>query len=184
VDVLLDSAAMGVNTIEREGISFSHQAKFTLVGTMNPEEGELRPQLLDRFGLCVNIEGIHDPVQRVEVIKRRSQYEENPSDFSEKWSGESKKIADEIISAIKQYKSVSVDDSILHAIAIRSVNAGVDGHRSDIVMLKAAKAITALHGRSIVEEKDIEEAAELVLPHRVRRRPFDEIISSSQKKFK
>lgn len=184
VDVLLDSAAMGVNTIEREGISFSHQAKFTLVGTMNPEEGELRPQLLDRFGLCVNIEGIHDPVQRVEVIKRRSEYEDNPSGFSEKWSGESKKIADEIISAIKQYKLVSADDNILHAIAIRSVNAGVDGHRSDIVMLKAAKAITALHGRSTVEEKDIEEAAELVLPHRVRRRPFDEIISSSQKKFK
>lgn len=182
VDVLLDSAAMGVNTIEREGISFSHQARFTLVGTMNPEEGELRPQLLDRFGLCVNIEGLRDPAQRVEVVKRRSSYEEDPVKFSERWAEESKKLSDEIVKASNQYSQVAVEDKILHAIAVRSLEAGVDGHRSDIVMLKAAKTIAAMHGRTSIDEQDIEEAAELVLPHRVRRRPFDEIVAPSQKK--
>lgn len=182
VDVLLDSAAMGVNTIEREGISFSHQARFTLVGTMNPEEGELRPQLLDRFGLCVNIEGLRDPAQRVEVVKRRSSYEEDPVKFSERWAEESKKLSNEIVKASNQYSQVTVEDKILHAIAVRSLEAGVDGHRSDIVMLKAAKTIAAMHSRTTIDEQDIEEAAELVLPHRVRRRPFDEIISTSPKK--
>jgi Mg-chelatase subunit ChlI len=182
VDVLLDSAAMGVNTIEREGISFSHQARFTLVGTMNPEEGELRPQLLDRFGLCVNIEGLRDPGQRVEVVKRRSAYEADPVRFAEKWVDESSKLTQEIVAAIKKYPDVTVDDSILHAIAMRSLEAGVDGHRSDIIILKAAKTIAAMHGRTTVENADIEEAAELALPHRVRRKPFDEILMPKQKK--
>jgi len=182
VDVLLDSAAMGVNTIEREGISFSHQARFTLVGTMNPEEGELRPQLLDRFGLCINIEGIRDPDQRVEVVKRRGAFEDDPVKFAGKWSGESKKIAGQIVAAIERYPQVVAADEVLRAIAVRSLEAGVDGHRSDIVMLKAAKTIAAMHGRLTVEERDIEEAAELTLPHRVRRRPFDEIVTPSPKK--
>jgi magnesium chelatase subunit I len=181
VDVLLDSAAMGVNTIEREGISFSHQTRFTLVGTMNPEEGELRPQLLDRFGLCVNIEGLRDPGQRVEVVKRRSAYEENPAAFAEKWQHESDKITKEIVAATAQYPNVVVDDTILHAIAVRSLEAGVDGHRSDIIMLKAAKTIAAMNGRTNVEETDIEEAAELALPHRVRRKPFDDILMPTKK---
>lgn len=182
VDVLLDSAAMGVNTIEREGISFSHQARFTLIGTMNPEEGELRPQLLDRFGLCVNIEGIHDPDQRVEIILRRSAYEKDPAGFARKWEPESIKLTEEIIAATLKYPDVVAEDHILRAIAMRSLEAGVDGHRSDLVMLKAAKTIAALHGRTIVEEADIEEAAELALPHRVRRKPFDDILMPSQKK--
>jgi magnesium chelatase subunit I len=149
---------------------------------MNPEEGELRPQLLDRFGLCVNIEGLRDPVERVEVVKRRAAYEEDPTRFAERWSGESKTLADEIVAAVECYPKVMVDDDILHAIALRSLEAGVDGHRSDIIMLKAAKTIAALHGRTGVERDDIDEAAELALPHRVRRRPFDEILSPSQKK--
>jgi Mg-chelatase subunit ChlI len=182
VDVLLDSAAMGVNTIEREGISFSHQARFTLVGTMNPEEGELRPQLLDRFGLCVNIEGLRDPGQRVEVVKRRSAYEDDPARFADKWVPESARLTREIVAATAKYPEVAVDDSILHAIAVRSLEAGVDGHRSDIIMLKAAKTIAAMHDRTTVEEADIEEAAELALPHRVRRKPFDEILMPRQKK--
>ena len=182
VDVLLDSAAMGVNTIEREGISFSHQARFTLVGTMNPEEGELRPQLLDRFGLCVNIEGIRDPALRVEVVKRRSAYEEDPGGFAGEWAHEAAKLAEEIVAATAKYPEIVVEDSILHAIAVRSLEAGVDGHRSDIIMLKAAKTIAALHERAFVEEKDIEEAAEFALPHRVRRKPFDDILVPKQKK--
>ncbi|NLD91101.1 MAG: AAA domain-containing protein [Fibrobacter sp.] len=182
VDVLLDSAAMGVNTIEREGISFSHQARFTLVGTMNPEEGELRPQLLDRFGLCVTIEGLRDAAARVEVIKRRTAYEADPSGFAARWSSESDRLAAEIVGASKRYSEVVAADEILHAIAVRSLEAGVDGHRSDIIMLKAAKTIAATHGRQSVETSDIDEAAELALPHRVRRRPFDEIVTPSQKK--
>ena len=180
VDVLLDSAAMGVNTIEREGVSFSHQARFTLVGTMNPEEGELRPQLLDRFGLCVQIEGLRDPEQRVEVVKRRAAYEEDPERFRERWNAESEKISAEIAAAIKLYPEVSVDDRILYAIAAKSLEAGVDGHRSDIIMLKAGKTIAAMRGRREVLENDIEEAAELALPHRMRRRPFEDIIIRGQ----
>ena len=176
VDVLLDSAAMGVNTIEREGISFSHQARFTLVGTMNPEEGELRPQLLDRFGLCVQIEGLREQEQRVEVVKRRIAYEEDPGRFAERWRAESEKIAEEITAAIKLYPEVSAEDGILYTIAGKSMEAGVDGHRSDIIMFKAGKTIAAKHGRREVLESDIEEAAELALPHRLRRRPFDDII--------
>jgi magnesium chelatase subunit I len=182
VDVLLDSAAMGVNTIEREGISFSHQSRFTLVGTMNPEEGELRPQLLDRFGLCVNIEGLRNPEQRVEVVKRRAAYEEDPERFCLRWNDESRKLTEDIVAAIDRYSKVNADDGILHAIAMRSIEAGVDGHRSDIIMLKAAKTIAAMRGRTEVNEQDIEEAAELALPHRLRRRPFDEIIAPSPRK--
>lgn len=182
VDVLLDSAAMGVNTIEREGISFSHQARFTLVGTMNPEEGELRPQLLDRFGLCVTIEGLRDAKERVEVIRRRSAYEADPAGFASRWSIESGRLASEIVAASQRYSKVVADDEILYAIAVRSLEAGVDGHRSDIIMLKAAKTIAAMHGRNSVVTDDIDGAAELVLPHRLRRRPFDEILTPSQKK--
>lgn len=182
VDVLLDSAAMGVNTIEREGISFSHQARFTLVGTMNPEEGELRPQLLDRFGLCVTIEGLRDAAERVEVIKRRSAYEADPAGFAARWSAESGRLASDIVAASQRYSEVVADDEILHAIAIRSLEAGVDGHRSDIIMLKAAKTIASMHGRNSVMTSDIDEAAELALPHRVRRRPFDEIVMPSTNK--
>ena len=181
VDVLLDSAAMGVNTIEREGVSFSHQARFTLVGTMNPEEGELRPQLLDRFGLCVQIEGLRDQEQRVEVVKRRAAYEEDPERFHERWKVQSEKMSAEIASAIKLYPEVSADDGILYAIAAKSLEAAVDGHRSDIIMLKAGKAIAAMRGRREVLKSDIEEAAELVLPHRMRRRPFDDIITGGVK---
>jgi magnesium chelatase subunit I len=171
---------MGVNTIEREGVSFSHQARSTLVGTMNPEEGELRPQLLDRFGLCVQIEGLREPEQRVEVVKRRAAYEEDTERFRARWNAESEKIAAEIASAIKLYPEVSADDRILYAIAAKSLEAGVDGHRSDIIMLKAGKAIAAMRGRREVIESDIEEAAEFSRPHRMRLRPFEEIIKSGQ----
>lgn len=175
VDVLLDSAAMGVNTIEREGISFSHQSRFTLVGTMNPEEGELRPQLLDRFGLCVNIEGIQNPEQRVEIVKRRIEFEQDPKSFYEKWQDESDKIKEQITRAIDRIQSVTYSDSTLFAITERSLAVGVDGHRADIVILKAAKAITALNGRQEVTKTDIDEAAELALTHRMRRKPFENI---------
>jgi magnesium chelatase subunit I len=176
VDVLLDSAAMGVNTIEREGISFSHPARFTLVGTMNPEEGDLRPQLLDRFGLCVHVEGLNTPEQRVEVVKRRAAFEADPEGFVGQWAAETKKMRAAVAQAIALCPSVRAVDAILLNIAERSLKLGVDGHRSDIVMLKAAKAIAAWAGRDEVIPADVEEAAELALAHRMRRRPFEDIL--------
>jgi len=177
VDVLLDSAAMSVNTVEREGISFSHPARFTLVGTMNPEEGELRPQLLDRFGLCVTVEGTRDPAQRVEIIERRSQFEQSPALFVSHWKNESQRVAEEIARAIEIYPSVIVDRELLFDIAKSCLQVGVDGHRGDIVMLKTAKTLAAYHGRQQVCREDIEEAAALALPHRVRRQPLQDIAS-------
>ena len=178
VDVLLDSAAMGVNTIEREGISLSHPARFTLIGTMNPEEGELRPQLLDRFGLCVHVEGLNDPAQRVEVVKRRTAFEDDPAAFAERWAAETEQTRQKIARAIAAYPHVKAPDAILYAIAERSLKFGVDGHRSDIIMLKAAKAIAAWAGRDEVGTHDVDEAAALALAHRVRRRPFENIVNT------
>jgi magnesium chelatase subunit I len=177
VDVLLDSAAMSVNTVEREGISYSHPARFTLVGTMNPEEGELRPQLLDRFGLCVTVEGARDAVQRVEIIERRSSFEQDPAAFASRWENESQRIAEAIARAIEIYPSVTADRELLFEIANYCIQVGVDGHRGDIVMLKTAKTLAAYYGRQEVRREDIEEAATLALPHRVRRQPMQDIAS-------
>jgi magnesium chelatase subunit I len=176
VDVLLDSAAMGVNTIEREGISFSHPARFTLVGTMNPEEGELRPQLLDRFGLCVQIEGLQDPGDRMEIIRRRSSFETNPEAFQQEWRQASAALSEIIDLAKTTYPEVKENESNLYDIVHRSVEVGVDGHRSDIVMLKAAKTLAAYDGRMVLNESDLNKAAELALLHRIRRQPFEEIV--------
>lgn len=172
VDVLLDSAAMGVNTIEREGISFSHPARFVLVGTMNPEEGELRPQLLDRFGLSVFVQGMADRNERVEVMERRAAFDEDPEGFAVRWSEESRRLAERIERARALYPRVSIDRQQLFAIADLCLEVGVDGHRADIITLKAAKALAALDGLDKVEERHVEAAAELALPHRVRRRPL------------
>jgi len=174
VDVLLDSAAMGVNTIEREGVSFSHPAHFILIGTMNPEEGELRPQLLDRFGLCVNIEGIDDLKARVEIIKRRQDFEKNQVQFVAKWNEEEKVLSELIIKAQGLLQKVVLSDDMLELIAKIAVDMQVDGHRADIFMMKTSRTIAAYHQRTEVTEEDVKEAAELVLPHRMRKRPFQE----------
>jgi magnesium chelatase subunit I len=178
VDVLLDSAAMSVNTIEREGISYSHPARFTLVGTMNPEEGELRPQLLDRFGLCVTVEGAREASQRVEIIERRALFEQNPEAFANQWKSESQRIAETITRAIALHPSVTVERELLFDIANCCIQVGVDGHRGDIVMLKTAKTLAAYHGRQQVQSEDIQEAAAFALPHRVRRQPMQDIASN------
>lgn len=174
VDVILDSAAMGVNTVEREGVSFSHPAKFVLVGTMNPEEGDLRPQLLDRFGLVVDVRGETDINMRTEVVKRFLEYENDPEAFLEKWRPEQENLCDKISSAKKLVKNVSYSDDILRLAAEISVSLGVDGHRADISMIKTACANAAYEGRSSVSKEDMKLAAELVLPHRMRRKPFEE----------
>lgn len=180
VDVLLDSAAMGVNTIEREGVSFSHPARFTLVGTMNPEEGELRPQLLDRFGLCVNIEGIHKASDRVAIMQRRAAFDLDPQSFAGQWQTESEALAARICRAQDLYGGVTIEEKLLFDIAHYCLEVGVDGHRGDIIMLKTAKTLAAFDGRDTVAPPDIETAAELVLPHRVRRQPLMEIADNVQ----
>ncbi|PIQ45517.1 MAG: magnesium chelatase ATPase subunit I [Deltaproteobacteria bacterium CG12_big_fil_rev_8_21_14_0_65_43_10] len=180
VDVLLDSAAMGVNTIEREGVSFSHPARFTLVGTMNPEEGELRPQLLDRFGLCVLIEGVRKPEDRVAIMERRAAFDEDPAGFCKQWEETSKELAERIGRAAALYPEVVIDRPLLFEITSFCLDVGVDGHRGDIIMLKTAKTLAAWHGRREVVSADIGLSAELVLPHRVRRQPLMEIADNIQ----
>ncbi len=180
VDVMLDSAAMGVNTVEREGVSFTHPARFTLVGTMNPEEGELRPQLLDRFGLCVNIEGIHEAEARVAVMERRAAFDENPERFCEGFNKESRLLVEKIEQAIALYPQVTISRERLYEIASYCLDVGVDGHRGDIIILKTAKTLAAYQGRTEVIKEDIDTAAELALPHRVRRQPLMEIADNVQ----
>lgn len=174
VDVLLDAAAMGINTVEREGISYSHPARFVLVGTMNPEEGDIRPQLLDRFGLSVTVTGEHESDKRVEVIKRRLAYEKDADSFINHYAGEQEKLATRITAARELVGYVSISDALLGKVAALAVHLGVDGHRADITVIKTALTVAAFNGRQEVTIDDIKDAAKLVLPHRMRRRPFEE----------
>lgn len=174
VDILLDAVAMGVNVVEREGVSYSHPSRFILIGTMNPEEGELRPQLLDRFGLCVEVQGLTDPALRAEVVKRYLEYENNPHEFEATWEEEQKRLRETIMTAREIYPSVSYSEEILELITRIAIDMGVDGHRADIAMLKTARTIAAYHQRKEVLVEDVREAAELVLPHRLRKKPFQE----------
>ncbi|UNC93061.1 ATP-binding protein [Candidatus Contubernalis alkaliaceticus] len=174
VDVLLDSAAMGVNTIEREGVSYCHPANFVLVGTMNPEEGDLRPQLLDRFGLAVDVRGEGETKQRVEVIKRRLDYEKNPSEFDLKYKKEQSELGEQILKARENLKKVVFSDQILELSARISIEMGVDGHRADINMIKTALTIAAFNDQREITAEHLLEASALVLPHRMRRRPFED----------
>ena len=174
VDVLLDSAAMGINTVEREGISYSHPARFSLVGTMNPEEGDIRPQLLDRFALSVYVAGEKDLDKRAEVIKRRLEYEDNPEEFIKKWEEEQQNEVHRIQRAMKLLPQVTTSNEILRMAAQISITLGVDGHRADIVLIKTAETLAAVAGHTEVTKEDLREAAHLALPHRMRRRPFEE----------
>ncbi|MGK2309877.1 ATP-binding protein [Cutibacterium sp. V947] len=175
VDLLLDSAAMGVNTVEREGVSVTHPARFTLVGTMNPEEGELRPQLLDRFGLCVTVGGEDDPEQRIEVIRRRLAFEDDPANFTRKWEQQGHQISERIGHATELVKEVQIDDETLMTVARTCINAHVDGHRADIMMVRAARALAAWEERTTITTENLTQAARLVLPHRMRRRPLESV---------
>jgi len=171
VDVLLDAAAMGVNVVEREGISYSHPAEFILVGTMNPEEGDLRPQLLDRFGLCVQVEGVTDPGERVEIARRREAFDADPLGFIARWSEKEQHLKERITAACRQLPAVTIAPELLDLVAGLSLGALVAGHRADIIMAAAARTIAAWNGRTEVIEGDVYEAAELVLFHRAREAP-------------
>lgn len=174
VDTLLDAAAMGVNTVEREGISFSHPSRFILVGTMNPEEGDIRPQLLDRFGLCVDVEGVREPEARVEIVRRRHAFEEDANAFLRAWADREAELETTLKHARLRLATTTLSDDVLYAIASIAIAAGVDGHRADAVMARAASALAALEQRPAVTLEDVERVAPLVLAHRVRRAPFDE----------
>lgn len=174
VDVLLDAAAMGRVHVEREGISHSHESRFVLIGTMNPEEGELRPQLLDRFGLTVDVAASRDVDVRVEVIRARMAFEADPRAFVERYAVADAELADRIAAARKAIGSVELPDTELRRIAALCAAFDVDGMRADLVVARTAVAHAAWRGAATVTEEDIRVAAELALPHRRRRDPFDD----------
>ena len=174
VDVLLDSAAMGMNMVEREGISFSHPARVILVCTMNPEEGELRPQLLDRFALSVDIVGIRDARERVTIMERNLSFEKDPEDFRKVWMSKEGELSHQIEKGRELVDKVTHTSRDLLSIAALTASLNVDGHRADLVILKAARAQAAFEGRTKINDHDIALAAELALPHRIKRTPFQQ----------
>ncbi|ERS23348.1 hypothetical protein HMPREF1301_01147 [Propionibacterium sp. KPL2005] len=169
------TGTLDMETALREGVSVTHPARFTLVGTMNPEEGELRPQLLDRFGLCVTVGGEDDPEKRIEVIRRRLAFEDDPTGFSRKWEQEGHETSKRIGRATELVKEVQIDDETLMTVARTCINAHVDGHRADIMMVRAARTLAAWNGRTEITTDDLTQSARLVLPHRMRRRPLESV---------
>ena len=174
VDLLLDVAAMGTNHVEREGVSVRHPSRFILVGTMNPEEGELRPQLLDRFGITVEVTGSPDPAERVEIVRRRLQHEADPEDFADKWADDDGDLARFVEKARERLPSTRVPDDVLYKVAALCAELGVDGLRGDLVTAKTARALAAWDGRDEVILDDVRRAAPLALSHRRRRSPFED----------
>jgi magnesium chelatase subunit D len=173
VDLLLDAAAMGASYVEREGVSVRHAARFLLVGTMNPEEGELRPQLLDRFGLTVEVAASRETDERVEVVRRRLAYDADPVSFAARWAADERALAERIVAARRLLPEVRLGDAALRQIAATCAAFEVDGMRADIVMARTATALAAWADRTVVLAEDVRQAALLALPHRRRRNPFD-----------
>ncbi len=174
VDALLDAAAMGVNTVEREGVSVSHPSDFIIIGSMNPEEGELRPQLLDRIALQVEVEGISDLEQRIEIIERRNAFNENAQKFRKDFEPEQERLRSKIMKAKQILGRVTSTRENLRTIAQICIAFNVDGHRADIMIERTARTNAAYEGRERITNDDIIEAAEMVLPHRMRKKPFEE----------
>jgi magnesium chelatase subunit D len=174
VDVLLDAAAMGRNYVEREGISISHSAEFILVGTMNPEEGDLRPQLLDRFGLAVEVDGTLEPADRREVVRRRIDFEAEPHRFMSRWIEAEARERERLLRSRRLLPRVQVGEDLLELITDICAEYQVDGLRGDIVMYKTASTIAAYENRTQVTVEDVREAAQMALLHRQRRLPFQQ----------
>jgi magnesium chelatase subunit D len=173
VDVLLDAAAMGINRVQREGLSVQHPARVALVGTMNQEEGELRPQLLDRFGMMVEVLAPQEPRLRAEIVRRRLAWEANSDEFNSAWHSQQTALREQVLRAQALLPKVSITEGLLLLISELCCSQGVTSLRADLVMNKAARALAALHGRTSVEPDDLAQAAALVLPHRRRAKPFD-----------
>ncbi|GAA2161889.1 magnesium chelatase subunit D family protein [Actinomadura napierensis] len=173
VDLLLDAAAMGESYVEREGVSVRHAARFLLVGTMNPEEGELRPQLLDRFGLTVEVAATRDPAERAEVVRRRLRFEDDPDGFAAAFAADEADLAGRIAAARRRLPGVELTDAALRQITAVCASFEVDGLRADLVTARAAIALAAWHGRAVVTADDVRTAARVAFAHRRRRDPFD-----------
>ena len=177
VDVLLDSAASGWNTVEREGISIRHPARFVLVGSGNPEEGELRPQLLDRFGMHAEIRTVKEPVLRVQIVEQRTEFDQNPQEFLENYQPQQIDLQQQLVNAQERLKSIEIDYDLRVKISQVCSELDVDGLRGDIVTNRAAKAIAAFEGRTEVTVNDIRRVATLCLRHRLRKDPMESIDS-------
>jgi Mg-chelatase subunit ChlI len=171
-DILLDAAALGVNVVEREGVSVSHPARFLLVGTMNEEEGELRPQIADRIGLQVDVEAVFDADARAEIIRRREWFTADPNGMSDSYDEAQARLAADVERAVDLLPDVAVPDALYGAIAQLAVKVGVASHRADVTILECAKALAALEGRSEAGSDDVLAAAELALGHRLPADPF------------
>ncbi|MDK2973943.1 MAG: magnesium chelatase subunit [Methanofollis sp.] len=176
VDLLLDAAVTGVNIVEREGISLAHPARFILIGTMNPEEGELRPQLLDRFGLQVTVGGIADVEERMRVVETVGAFEADPDSFLEAWEPEQERLRRTVVRARALLPGVTVDRSLIRQAVTACISLGVMTHRAELTVIKTARALAAFEGRNEVSAGDVKQAMALALPHRMRKRPFEEPI--------
>jgi magnesium chelatase subunit I len=177
VDVLLDSAAGGWNTVEREGISIRHPARFVLVGSGNPEEGELRPQLLDRFGMHAEIHTVREPSLRVQIVEQRSDFDQNPLPFCDQYQSEQDQLQAKLVTAQNLLPQVAIDYELRVKISEVCSELDVDGLRGDIVSNRAAKALTAFEGRTEVTVDDIRRVIVLCLRHRLRKDPLESIDS-------
>ncbi|NPA31819.1 MAG: AAA domain-containing protein [Chloroflexi bacterium] len=175
VDLLLDVAAMGINYVEREGVSFQHPARFVLVGSMNPEEGDLRPQLLDRFALVVDVRGVSNPLLRAQIMERHLAFEQDPAGFYAEWAPREQALRARIEAARRRLAQVRYSEEDLLTIAGLTTRFGVEGHRADLVILRAARAQAALEGRDSLTADDILAAAALALPHRLKRDPLETV---------
>ena len=180
VDVLLDSAASGRNVVEREGISVSHPARFVLVGSGNPEEGELRPQLLDRFGLYTQITTITDLEQRVEIVERRERFERDAESFFDSFRAEEEELRQRLVRAKKMHPRVQVDRRLLRVIAELCVALEIDGHRGELTISRAARALASLNARAVVTTDDVKRVAVMSLRHRLRKDPLERVDSGSR----
>jgi len=174
VDVLLDAAAMGENIVEREGVSFRHPSEFILVGTMNPEEGDLRPQLLDRFGLVVDVAGVNEVDDRVEISQRRASFEADPEAFRAEYEDDQAALKDDIVAARERLPDVELGDDVARLIAGMNIELDVDGHRGDITLRRAARTLTAFEGDDEVTARTVRRVARMALEHRLQRLPFEE----------
>ncbi len=180
VDVLLDSAASGWNTVEREGISIRHPARFVLIGSGNPEEGELRPQLLDRFGMSVEVRTVRDPSLRVKVVDQRTSFDSNPESFSNATQSNQDALQQKIVEAKERLESVSIDDDLRLSISSVCGELDVDGLRGDIVTNRAARALAAFEGRTEVSENDVARVVTCSLRHRLRKDPLEQVDSGDR----
>jgi len=180
VDLLIDVAASGVNVVEREGLSIRHPARFVLVGSGNPEEGELRPQLLDRFGLSVDVKTPQDLALRVEIIKRRDAFERDPQAFVAAWTPHNQALKAKIVKARKHIHKLTLDDDLLHLCARVCQALGTDGLRAELTLLKTTRAYAALQGAKKVSPHHVRDMAPLALRHRLRRNPLDDTDASTR----